>query len=150
VKSCIVGQNLCADCNHCEFFGYLLNSYTRGRMDLQNYSAGFLPSGGAAKPQECLLPFKVLPYRMTAKRQARNCKSIRPRVYYTLRAMSIHNMLSVFSFSSLLMSIGVISIFPSCAATTTVSPAFMLPSNIFSAAVSSTALWIARRRGRAP
>ena len=27
MKTCIIGQNLCADCNHCEFFEYPLNSY---------------------------------------------------------------------------------------------------------------------------
>jgi hypothetical protein len=32
---------------------------------------GFLLSGGAKKPQECLLPFKVFPCRMTAKRQGK-------------------------------------------------------------------------------
>ena len=31
---------------------------------------GFLLPGGAAKPQECLLPFKVLPRRMATKRPA--------------------------------------------------------------------------------
>jgi len=31
---------------------------------------GFLLPGGAAKPQECLLPFKVLPHRMATKSPA--------------------------------------------------------------------------------
>jgi len=34
-------------------------------------AAGFLSSGGAGKPQECLLPFKVLPHRPAAKRQGK-------------------------------------------------------------------------------
>ena len=27
MKTCVISQNLCADCNHCEFFGYPLSSY---------------------------------------------------------------------------------------------------------------------------
>ena len=34
-------------------------------------AAGFLSSCGAGKPQECLLPFKVLPRHMAAKRQGK-------------------------------------------------------------------------------
>jgi len=34
--------------------------------------AGFLLPCGVEKPQECLVPFKVLPRRMAAKRQAIN------------------------------------------------------------------------------
>jgi len=34
-------------------------------------AAGFLPSGGAANPQECYVPFKDLPRRMAAKRQGK-------------------------------------------------------------------------------
>jgi len=41
---------------------------------LRKIAAGFLPSGGAGKPQECLLPFKVLSCRMAVKRQGKMCK----------------------------------------------------------------------------
>ena len=41
---------------------------------LNKIAAGFLSSGGVGKPQECLLPFKVLPRRMAAKRQGKMCK----------------------------------------------------------------------------
>jgi len=34
----------------------------------------FLPSGGAEKPQECYVPFKVLQCRLTAKRHGKMCK----------------------------------------------------------------------------
>jgi len=41
---------------------------------LNKIAAGFLLSGGVEKPQECLLPFKVFPRRMAAKRQGKMCK----------------------------------------------------------------------------
>ena len=41
---------------------------------LRKIAAGFLSSGGAGKPQECLLPFKVLPRRVAAKRLGKTCK----------------------------------------------------------------------------
>ena len=41
---------------------------------LRKIAAGFLSSGGMGKPQECLLPFKVLPCHMAAKRQGKMCK----------------------------------------------------------------------------
>jgi len=41
---------------------------------LSKIAAGFLSSGGAGKPQEGLLPFKVLPHHMAAKRQGKMCK----------------------------------------------------------------------------
>jgi len=41
---------------------------------MNKIAAGFLLSGGVVKPQECLLPFKVLPRRMAAKRQGKMCK----------------------------------------------------------------------------
>ena len=41
---------------------------------LRKIAAGILSSGGAGKPQECLLPFKVLPCHMAAKSQGKMCK----------------------------------------------------------------------------
>ncbi|MDR2713506.1 MAG: immunity 22 family protein, partial [Clostridiales bacterium] len=39
-------------------------SYTQQRKHFLFIQRGFLLSGGAGKPQECLLPFKVLPRRL--------------------------------------------------------------------------------------
>ena len=41
---------------------------------LRKTAAGFLSSDSAGKPQECLLPFKILPRCMAAKRQGKMCK----------------------------------------------------------------------------
>jgi len=38
---------------------------------LGKIAAGFLSPCGAGEPQECLLPFKVLPRRMAAKRHGK-------------------------------------------------------------------------------
>ena len=35
LKTCIISQNLCADCNHCEFFGDPLNSYRKTRKGIK-------------------------------------------------------------------------------------------------------------------
>ncbi|MCL1873562.1 MAG: hypothetical protein FWF85_05545 [Clostridiales bacterium] len=44
--------------------------YTRERKHFLLIRRGFLSSGGVGKPQECLLPFKVFPRRLAAKRPA--------------------------------------------------------------------------------
>jgi len=48
---------------------------------LYKIANGFLSSGDAGKPQECLEPFKVLPRRMAAKRQGKMYKLFTDSTY---------------------------------------------------------------------